>query len=113
MISEWTCMRKSEKEGWLRTASSVIISMTRLASVVPRSTTRGCLRVLRHSYLQIVPVARLQVAHQCVHALAELVSLSEEMRLRGLFGGGDDGDAEKALEDLRRHLRSDDEENSR
>ena len=31
----------------------------------------------------------------------------------GLFGGGDDGDAEKALEDLRRHLRSDDEENSR
>ena len=105
-------MRKSEKEGALRTASSVIISMTRLASVVPRSTTRGYLTTLPHSYLQIIAVARLQIRDERVHTHAEVVSLAEETRLRSLFGRGDDADAEETLQRLRRHLRSDDEEQS-
>ena len=38
---EWICIKKSEKDGRFRIASSVIISMTLLASVVPLTTTRG------------------------------------------------------------------------
>lgn len=59
MMLECTCISRSEKEGVLRCTSSVIISITRLASVVPRTTTLG--------YTSLPsPAPHLQVASEAV-----------------------------------------------